>query len=450
MDIQSPLKRTHFLLLGVYCVLFVGYVLISPIRTAVNTQYFLALFTLHTVLGIFAIRLTGKALSSRPILLWTIFLASRIFIFPMLPWLSDDVFGYLWHGTLTLNGWNCYVYPANAPEVAYLRNPLYDLLAYKTHPAIYPPLAEMGIALGSWLGGIFSNSWQSALMGWKVVLFLAEALGFGLLLKAQKHVKYFSPALYLLLPLPVVEIMGQAHNDGLVIAPLGGMIYILARFWNNRTSKWEWMTGALIAAMTMIKLLPAVLIVPFARLKIPFKQKLIVFIAFGITSLTLALVFFYDIRAVHNFLGILQFYNQTQFNSPLLQFIRGVLAVVQVPNWWLVAPSVISVLRLSAIVMIGIVIKPSNFRRFSAQLLAIVTAATLISPKVHPWYFVPLLFFNSVVGWRWLAYGAQAMVLSYAMYAVVPETELFTLEGVVWIGVLGAALWEYRTLREEF
>ncbi len=423
--------------------MFGGYALIPPVRNAGNTQLFLALFSAHTILGIVAIIHTSKILTERPIVLWAVFLLSRLFIFPMLPWLSDDVFGYLWHGELTLNGWNCYVYPANAPEVAYLRNPLYELLAYKSHPAIYPPLAEICIALGSWLGGLFSNSWQSAFFGWKVVLFCAETLGFGLLLKARKHVMYFSPALYLLLPLPVIEIMGQAHNDGLVVAPLGGMIYILARFWNNRTLKWEWITGALIASMTMMKLIPAVLIVPFARLKISLRQKILLMVSLGITSLTIASIFFYDPRAIHNFFGILQFYNHTQFNSPLLQLIRGILEVVQVPNWWLVAPSVVSVLRLTAIVMIGLLLKPQSFRGFSGQLLGIMATATLISPKVHPWYFVPLLFLNTVVGWRWLAYGAQAMMLSYAMYAVVPETELFVVESVVWAGVVMAMMWEF-------
>lgn len=424
--------------------MFGGYALIPPLRDATNTQLFLALFSAHTILGFVAIIHTSKVLTERPFFLWAVFLLSRLCIFPMFPWLSDDVFGYLWHGTLTLNGWNCYVYPANAPEVAYLRNPLYDLLAYKTHPAIYPPLAEICIALGSWLGGLFSNSWQSAYFGWKVVLFCAEALGFGLLLKARKHVRYFSPTLYLLLPLPVIEIIGQAHNDGLVIAPLGGMIYILARFWNNRTIKWEWLTGALIASMTMMKLIPAVLIVPFARLKISLRQKLFLVVSLGITAVMLALVFFYDARAIHNFVGILQFYNQTQFNSPLLQLIRGILELLQVPNWWIVAPSVISVLRFGAIMLIGLTFKPQSFQGFSAQLLGIFAAATLISPKVHPWYFVPLLLLNSVVGWRWLAYGAQAMMLSYAMYAVVPEAELFVVESVVWAGVVMAMIWEFR------
>ncbi|MBK9248063.1 MAG: hypothetical protein IPM69_08130 [Ignavibacteria bacterium] len=423
---------------------------IPPVRNADNTQYFLALFSLHTAIGFLAIRYAGNALNTRPLLLWTVFLASRFFIFPMLPWLSDDVYGYLWHGTLTINGWNCYVYPANAPEVAFLRNPLYDLLAYKTHPAIYPPVAEICIALGSWIGSLFSDTWQSALFGWKFVLFLAESVGFWLLLKTQKHVKFFSPSLYLLLPLPVVEIMGQAHNDGLLIAPLGGMMYILSRFWNNRTVKWEWITGALIGAMALIKLIPVVMILPFVRLKTSLRQKAILFISLGITSLTVSLIFFYDSRAISNFIEILQFYNHTQFNSPLLQLIRSILEAVHVPNWWLVAPTVISVFRLSVILMIGLVLKPQSYRGFSAQLLGIVTAATLISPKVHPWYFVPLLFLNSMVGWRWLAYGAQAMMLSYAMYAVVPASELFIVENVVWIGVICAALWEYRTSKVEF
>ncbi len=438
-------KRFSFkFFLALYLLCFVGYSLIPAIRTPVYIQTFLALFTVHSLIGFWMLYRYSKQINNSSIILWSIFIVSRLAVFPMMPWLSDDVFGYLWHGTLTLNGWNCYVYPANSPEVVYLRNDLYDLLAYKTHPAIYPPLAEIFITLGVWLGHLFSQSWQSALFGWKAVLLCAETFGFWFLLRSRKFSTFFSPGLYILLPLTAIEIIGQGHNDGLVIAPLGALIFALAIMKNNPESKYsEWLKGFLLGAMTMIKLIPVVMILPFLNNRIHNSKKLIIIISTGTTIVLFGLIFFYDYRAVDNFTGILKFYNQTQFNSPLLHLVRRVLDVLHVPNWWLVAPNSISLLRFGALVALCFRFFPVKPDQLIFNILAIYTSTTLISPKVHTWYFVPLLFLNCVVGWKWLAFGASAMMLTYSMYAVLPAVEPLFLESVLWLLMIIVATWEF-------
>jgi hypothetical protein len=433
------------ILLGIYLCFFVVYSCIPAVRSPSNTQVFLGVFSIHSLVGAWLLfRYSGRINSSR-LVLWTIFLVSRLAVFPMLPWLSDDVFGYLWHGTLTLNGWNCYVYPANAPEVAYLRNELYGLLAYKTHPAIYPPIAEIFITLGVWLGHLFSSSWQSALFGWKTVLFTAETIGFFLLLRARKHYTLVSPALYLLLPLTAIEICGQAHNDGLVLAPLGAFIFLIAKAYSTVESPYsERKAGFLLGAMTLIKLIPIVMIVPLVLSRISVRRKFFLLLLTGTTVVLIGVIFFYDGRAVSNFVGILKFYNQTQFNSPLLHLVRTILDGLNIPNWWLVAPNILIMLRFVAIIVLGWWFRPLGIRGMMMQLLAVYSAATLISPKVHTWYFIPLLFLNSVVGWRWLSFGASLMMLTYLMYATPFMVEPLVVECVLWSMMIIVALWEFR------
>lgn len=442
----SSNKRLQFgILTGIYLLCFIGYSCIPAIRAPENVQLFLGLFSAHSLLGGWLLVYYSERITNSPAMLWLLFLGSRLAVFPMLPWLSDDVFGYLWHGTLTLNGWNCYVYPANAPEAAYLRNELYELLAYKTHPAIYPPLAEIFITLGVWFGQLFSSSWQSALFGWKTVLLFAEIIGFALLLRAKKHLTFFSPALYVLLPVTAIEICGQAHNDGLVIAPMGVLLYLIAWTYNSNESKHrEWITGVLLGAMTLIKLIPIVMVFPFLRSRISITKKSIITISMGITILAIAMIFFYDLRAVGNFTAILKFYNQTVFNSPPLHLVRTVAEGLSIPNWWLVAPNIISFLRFGAIIAIAWWFRPSGVRGVMMQLLAVYSAATLISPKVHTWYFIPLLFLNSVVGWKWLTFGASLMMLTYSTYSVFPAAEPVILESIIWSMMIAVGVWEFR------
>ncbi|MBS1537642.1 MAG: hypothetical protein JST20_07845 [Bacteroidetes bacterium] len=421
-------------ILGLYLLSFVGYSLIPPIRTEDSVRIFLLLFILHSLLGFLILKKYSDRIDGSNSSLWILFIISRLAVYPMLPWLSDDVFGYLWHGVLNINGWNCYVYPANSPEVSYLRNELYELLAYKTHSAIYPPLAEIFITFGVWIGQLFSNSWQSSLFGWKFILFFAEAIGFAFLLKSRKYVTFFSPALYVLLPISSIEILGQAHNDGLVIAPLGMLIYLLAKNYGQKKSLLlTWKTGFTVGLMTLLKLIPIVLFLPLFRSQNSIKKKIILLFSIGITIVSISIFFFYDKRALSNFFGIIQFYNQTQFNSPLLQLVRTVLDGLQIQNWWIVAPTVLSVIRLSCIVALGWFYRPSGVRGVMMQLLAVYTVATIVSPKVHTWYFVPLLFLNSIVGWRWLTLGATGMMLTYTMYAVTPATEPLVLEAILWV-----------------
>ncbi len=433
-------------LTGMYLLCFIGYSCIPAIRSPEYVQLFLVLFSVHSLLGGWLLFRYSERINNNIAMLWLLFLGSRLAVFPMLPWLSDDVFGYLWHGTLTLNGWNCYVYSANAPEVAYLRNELYELLAYKTHPAIYPPLAEIFITFGVWFGHLFSSSWQSALFGWKTVLLLAEIIGFALLLRARKYLTFFSPALYVLLPITAIEILGQAHNDGLVIALLGMLILLIAKENSSEKSNFsEWRTGILLGAMTLIKLIPIVMVFPFLRSRITIAKKSILIISMGTTVLATAMVFFYDFRAVGNFTEILKFYNQTVFNSPLLHLVRAFAEVLNIPNWWLIAPNIISLLRFGAVIAIAWWFRSSGSRGLMMQLLAVYSAATFISPKVHTWYFIPLLFLNSVVGWKWLAFGGSVMMLTYSTYSVFPAAESVFLESTLWSMMIAVGLWEFRS-----
>ena len=90
----------------VYVSGFFFYLLIPPIRNAEHTQYFLILHTVHALCGIFLLRSFSESPSPRVLTL--LFIMTRIAVFGFYPWLSDDVFGYLFYGNATLHGANLY------------------------------------------------------------------------------------------------------------------------------------------------------------------------------------------------------------------------------------------------------------------------------------------------------------------------------------------------------
>ncbi len=81
------------------------------------------------------------------------------------------------------------------------------------------------------------------------------------------------------------------------------------------------------------------------------------------------------------------------------------------------------------------------------MMLLSLTAMTLLSPKVHVWYFAPLLLLNSITGWRWLPVFASASLLTYAIYAGPVVKEAYQLEYVLWAGAALFAAVEWYMYR---
>lgn len=460
MNVQQTVSennRVVFFSIILYCITFIGYILIPAIREPNNIGAFLTLVTLHSIVGyIVWVKIRHQTLTLPLLLL--LFLVPRLIIVPMLPWLSDDVYGYLWYGRLAVHGMNPFIDGADSPLFSHLRNSSYDLLAYKQFPAIYPPLAEVFMALGVGIGELFSKEWFTAFMGWKVVLFIGELIAFFILIR-KRNVESDSLRkgiiLFLLSPLPVIEIIGQGHNDGLLLPFIAIMIIIL----NNRK---EWSLskviylGVLIGCMTSIKVYPIVLILPLLLYRsVSIRHKAILCTSFVVTVVALALPFFYDYHALNNFVEILKFYNLTSFNSPPLLFMREIAQILGSEKWWELAPKLVTIARVSSIGIIGVLFyrmlkKNQNIDTINALLFVqfmMLLAFTLISPKVHTWYFVPLLFLNCIVFSRSVAFVLPLQLFSYSLYLLAIPKELFYLEWLVWGIFIVAFILEFPYLK---
>jgi hypothetical protein len=169
-----------------------------------------------------------------------------IIFFP--PYLSDDIYRYVWDGRVQFAGINPYRYIPADESLAHLRDEkIYPYINRRDSArTIYPPVAEATFLLVTRLSE--SVTWMKvAMVGFEAIAvwaLLQLLISFGF---ARQRV-----LIYAWHPLAVWEFAGSGHVDALAMAFVA--LALLARRKHAET-----LTGVLIACATCVKLFPAVL-----------------------------------------------------------------------------------------------------------------------------------------------------------------------------------------------
>lgn len=180
------------------------------------------------------------------------------------PILSDDLHRYAWDGRVQVSGSNPYRYPPSSPQLsdrreAWLwpdaegcarlqREPGCTRINRPDVRTIYPPVAEAWFTAVYRVAGIEARhkAWQVAGLVGDMALVALLPAG----LRAFRRDERWA-ALYALSPVAVVEVVNNAHVDGL--AALAVVLAVLAAA--RRRPAWA---GALLGAAFLVKLYPAV------------------------------------------------------------------------------------------------------------------------------------------------------------------------------------------------
>ena len=450
--------RFRRLTAGLYVLLFFTYPALRPERAPETVALFLAVFSAHALVGWLAFRTWRRHLSVS--LFWIFFLLPRLFTSPMLPWLSDDVYSYLWHGHLTVSGQNVYAHMPLSPEYVPFRTEVFEKMGNIGMPAIYPPLSEMMMALAVACGRIFTSYWVGGLVFWKLILLLSEAAGIFFLgriagifsRKSNESTKSFPVGmmLYLFTPLPVIEIIGQGHLDGLILAPLGAALLLIIR-WMRTEGKFPIAKSAFLgAALFLLKFAPVAIFLPLVRARIQISRAVAAALLAGVLIVACSIPFFLNPSAQRTFSeGLAIYTNLTSFNGIPLHLVRYLLSMLSVPLWWIVAPKILGLIRSVIVLSAGLIGRVTGEAAYLHRALLVYACAILLAGKVHTWYFVPLLFVNGLVGSFALVLGAEFMMLSYAAYLVIPSQEVYWLEYAIWFGFAAMLLveWKWQEVR---
>lgn len=226
------------------------------LSTAFSRTGFTAVALLACLLHALAVRLLGRTVLPRGAL-WGVLavaVAMRAIALPAPPFLSTDVFRYVWDGRVQAAGVNPYRFVPAAPALAPLRDgviyPNINRASYAR--TIYPPFAETVFALVAALRASVS-AMKAAMVGIEALAILALLR---LLALARR------PAVWVLIyawhPLPVWEFAGNGHVDALVVG--GVALALLARVSGRPMA-----AGVALAAAVLAKFLPVVLLPALLR-----------------------------------------------------------------------------------------------------------------------------------------------------------------------------------------
>ena len=200
--------------------------------------------------GIYAVAI-GEVLR-RPVAALTVWvvlgvaLCLRLSVLFAPPFLSSDVFRYVWDGMVQVAGINPYRYVPADPALAVLRDgAIYPNVNRATYaPTIYPPLAQIVFAASAWI--------SPSVLAMKATMVVFEFAGIVAMLGVLDRARLprARVLIYAWNPLGVWAFAGNGHVDALAVGLLG--LALLARaVWRDT------LTGVLLGGAILVKFLPA-------------------------------------------------------------------------------------------------------------------------------------------------------------------------------------------------
>ena len=354
----------------------------------------------------------------------------RLILFPLPPVLSDDVYRYLWDGTLSTEGINPFAHQPSDSELERFRDlEIYGLLNSRDYYSIYPPSSQTVFAAGSLLGG---NGMWVGIYSIKGVLALFELAAFGLLARLLTLRKLL---LYAWCPVVVLECWGQAHTE--TIAVFG----IVLCLWAYRAGFGGW-SGAALAVAGWAKLYP-LLLIPFLWRRLGWKVPAVA----AAVTVVLWLPFLKGFSP-WNFKESLDLYIRSfEFNAGPYYALKGastlLLRAVGVIGPETETSKVVGpLLRFVFLAGFFWLLWCDRKWRLPFELVAALVIMLLLvtMTTVHPWYVTPLLalilFTNHLFwSWQWLSVAALGTYLFYSHAVYWPFVWLG------WGGWLALTLW---------
>ena len=275
----------------------------------------------------------------------------RLMLLDSFPYLSDDIFRYVWDGRVWSSGINPYIHPPADPALAALQNDtIYAQLSHKHVPTVYPPALQLLFRfLYSLNGGFLPFRMASLLFDIGTVVLLIYWLRL-----RRKH-----PGLVLLYawnPLIIVEFAGSGHIDSVGIFFLVAFFVLLARG--------RMLLASFPFALAVLTKYAPVLLLPFVWRKFPKKQAARFT---GALLVAIILLFLPFIEAGPALVAGLKVYAQKwEFNASLFQLIYW-------PVYYLIPDSAL----ISAITNRGLAPDAETMRSFRVD-LALLWAKGLV------------------------------------------------------------------------
>jgi hypothetical protein len=342
----------------------------------------------------------------------------RIILIPQQPFLSDDVYRYLWDGKVSFSGFNPFSYPPNSVALQNLQDTnIYPYINFKGIPTVYPPLSQL-VFLMSYIIGY-------NIIVWKIILLLFESILVFFLYKLILHFKVnlMRLSIYLLNPLAVIETHGSGHLEIIAIMFLIIGIYY---FYKNKTA-----TSIFMFVLSILsKYNPLFMILPLIKKRFLLKFSIILF------SVVVVLLPF-ALNGTVPTAGMISYSNRWEFNGFFYKIFIFLYEITgfEIQKWFTIAYngrmedfylSGALYYRFFAIVVFLVIVidqikklkLTENFKgvNYLKPVLFIGYSMLLLSPTLYPWYLIwviPLLIF--IPNWSWLFFTFLIQLSYYVL-----------------------------------
>lgn len=399
---RSLLTRTNLLLvvLGVASLALYGAGLRA--KTGDDIKWFIPVALCQASLYLIAAVLVSRARAVRSTLVVVIVFAAlfRLAVLFAPPYLSDDIYRYVWDGRVQAAGVNPYRYvPADESLAALRDDVIYPKINRRDYArTIYPPVAQVIY---------FLTTRVSERVAWmKVVMVGCEALALYAL--ASLLASCGLPRQRILLcawhPLLVWEIAGSGHVDAAALAFV--CLALLARRRERETA-----TGVWLACAVLVKLYPLVLFPALCRRR-SWKMP----VAFA-AAIIVAYLPYLNV-GVGGALGFLPGYaaeeglqNGTRFF--LLACARELFGEARAPNG---AYVVFALLTLGALGARAFLKRERSDRAYIDRAFMLAAAFTLLLSPRYAWYYVWLVPFICLLPGRRVAAVCYLTAASFLLY----------------------------------
>jgi alpha-1,6-mannosyltransferase len=332
------------------------------------------------------------------------------------PYLSSDIYRYVWDGRVEGAGFNPYAYPPSDPRLDRLRDrDIFPQIGSPYAPTIYPPVAE-AIFLAV-------TRVSESVMAVKAAMVAFEVIAFVLLVRllAAEGLATARVIVYAWHPLPLWEFAGSGHIDAALIA------LCVAALWAARRGR-DGVTGLFLAGATLTKLYPAILLPALYRRwgwKMP-----------TIFAAAIVVAYLPFVAVGSRVLGFLPGYAaQEGFDANgggfyLLGLLRHFppLAALSAPAYAIGGLATLAALGASFVFA-----RDTGGRTFAAAAVLATAFIVVVSPH-YPWYFAWLIVFACFIRSFALLWLTNACLLLYLIegYVFVQSEQRFAIESVIY------------------
>jgi alpha-1,6-mannosyltransferase len=394
---KDSIIRTNILLLLLGTALLLLYRVGLSVQVTRGIRSFITLALGQSAIYLLAAWVIFRARSS-PSTLLLVIVFSVLFRLSVLfspPYLSDDIYRYVWDGRVQSAGINPYRYVPAAPELARLRDDaIYPKINRREYArTIYPPVAETLFFLTTRISE--SVTWMKlTMLGFELIAIWTIAH-----LLASFGMPRERFLIYAWHPLIVWEFAASGHLDAVVIAFIA--LAILARRRNANVA-----AGCALGCATLIKLFPIVLL-PAVYKRWGWKMP----VAFAVTIIVAYLP--YLGVGLHGVLGFLPGYAQEEGLIRGGQFYTlNVARMVFGADVPAIAFLVFALMLMSAVAL-WVLFGNAQRQNIMKSGMVLATATTALFAPRFSWYFawlVPFLCFAPSLAVIYLT------VISFVLY----------------------------------